>query len=76
MYRDRLGWDRSNPGLAKGGDWGWSSSDGSGEMHSAVVMYPDDVQAAMLINSVTPRGPGDVLDQAWRDSRRATPSGN
>lgn len=69
-WRDRLGWDRQQPGLEKGGDFYWQSPGGSGEVHSAIAMYPDDVQAVMLINCVPPKGPTDVLNDAWQASRR------
>ena len=69
MWNDQMGWDRRQPGLAQGGDFGWSSPEGSGEMHSAIVLYPDDVQAVLLINAATPRGPTDVLNDAWTETR-------
>jgi CubicO group peptidase (beta-lactamase class C family) len=68
MYKDALGWDRTSP-LMKGGDFGWVSPQGSGEMHSTVAMYPDDVQAVLLINCATPIGPGQAIDVAWRETK-------
>ncbi len=69
MYRDSLGWDHTSP-LGKGGDFSWDSAQGSGEIHSAIAMYPDDVQAVLLINCATPIGPGAALDVAWRETKK------
>lgn len=68
MWKDALGWDRQSP-LSKGGDFGWNSAQGSGEMHSGIAIYPDDVQAVLLVNCATPVGPGAALDVAWRETR-------
>ena len=69
MYRDALGWDQTSP-LVKGGDFYWNSAQGSGEMHSSIAMFPDDVQAVLLINCATPMPPGEALAAAWRESRK------
>ena len=69
MYKDALGWDRTSP-LSKGGDFYWNSAQGSGEMHSGIAMYPDDVQAVLLINCATPVPPGAALDTAWRETKQ------
>ena len=66
MLAGRFGLDRGLPDCAKGGDWGWATGEGSGSWHSAVVLFHDDVQAAMLINSDAPAGPTDILFDAWK----------
>jgi CubicO group peptidase (beta-lactamase class C family) len=69
MWKDALGWDRQSP-LSKGGDFGWNSDRGSGEMHSGIAMYPDDVQAVLLLNCAAPVMPNAALDVAWRETRK------
>ena len=72
MYRDLLGWDTSDPGWEKNGGWFWDegSAPGSraGAFRSSIFHFPDDVDAAMLINSDTANLPEDVLRKAWMES--------
>jgi CubicO group peptidase (beta-lactamase class C family) len=69
MWKDALGWDRQSP-LSKGGDFGWNSAEGSGEMHSGIAIYPDDVQAVLLLNCAAPVMPNAALDVAWRETKK------
>jgi CubicO group peptidase (beta-lactamase class C family) len=72
MYRDMLGWDQSSPGWEKNGGWFWSEgilpSSRAGALRSSIYHFPDDVDAAMLINSDTPDPPETVLRKAWTES--------
>jgi CubicO group peptidase (beta-lactamase class C family) len=72
MYQDLLGWDTSDPGWEKNGGWFWDegSAPGSraGAFRSSIFHFPDDVDAAMIINSDTPKAPEVLLRQAWIES--------
>jgi len=69
MYKEMLGWDTSEPGWEKNGGWFWDegSAPGSraGALRSSIFHFPDDVDAAMLINSDVATPPEDLLKQAW-----------
>jgi len=72
MYHDLLGWDISEPGWEKNGGWFWDegSNPGSraGQFRSSIYHFPDDVDAAMLINCESPKSPEELLGQAWQIS--------
>ena len=72
MYRDLLGWDTSDPGWEKNGGWFWDEGarPGSrgGAFRSSIFHFPDDVDAAMLINSDTADPPENILRKAWTES--------
>ena len=60
-----LGWDYTNPCFAKGGDWGGSSGNSKGELHAAINLFPDDVQAVILANAHLPKAASYILNDGW-----------
>lgn len=72
MYKDLLGWDISDPGWEKNGGWGWDEGDrpGSraGSFRSSIFHFPDDVEAAMLMNSDAGASLEAILRKAWTES--------
>jgi hypothetical protein len=67
-----LGWDTSEPGWEKNGGWFWDegTAPGSraGAFRASIFHFPDDVDAAMLVNSDAPNAPEDILREAWTRS--------
>ncbi|HEX4000898.1 MAG TPA: serine hydrolase domain-containing protein [Pirellulales bacterium] len=72
MYHDLLGWDTSEPGWEKNGGWFWDEGSGpgsrAGSFRSSIFHFPDDVDAAMLINCDPPKDPEALLGEAWQIS--------
>jgi hypothetical protein len=69
LFRDALGFDWEEPGFGKAGDW-VCPGDNDGEVHSAVCYFPDDLEAAMVINGAYQPGPLELLEDTWTQSRR------
>jgi CubicO group peptidase (beta-lactamase class C family) len=67
MFDEDMGWDSSQPGWTKGGDW----NDGRGDwVHTVIAIFPDGVVAAILTNSQMPPGVNaSLLGDAWMRGR-------
>ncbi len=71
LFDDALGFDWEKPGFGKGGDWVFEDQTGEGEVHTAVCYFPDDIEAAIVINSAYDQGPLELLEDTWRDSLKS-----
>lgn len=65
LTKGDLGWDYTDPCFSKGGDWGGSSGSGKGELHAAINLFPDDVQAVILANAHLPKAASYILNDGW-----------
>ena len=68
VFQQKLGWDDSDPGMIKGGDWYWDEATRAGELHSVIAHFPDDVDAVILTNCNPPIAGEYLLVLAWRES--------
>lgn len=77
MFKDQLGWDTSSPGIAKNGGWMWDEGARpgarAGQYKSAIIHFPDDVDATLLVNCDPPIDPEPLLFKAWFESQRVEP---
>jgi CubicO group peptidase (beta-lactamase class C family) len=78
MYKQKLGWDVSTPGLAKNGGWNWDEGNKEGArtgyLKSAIVHFPDDVDAVLLTNCDAPIDPEPLIFKAWWQSMKKKPT--
>ncbi len=70
LFHDDFGLDWEEPGFGKSGDWVCPEEEINGEVHTAVCYFPDDIEAAIMINGVYEQGPLELLEDTWSASRK------
>jgi CubicO group peptidase (beta-lactamase class C family) len=68
MFKDKLGWDSSDPCMMKNGGWFWNEGTRAGELHSVITHFPDDVDAVILTNCNPPVSVEELVVKAWNES--------